>query len=337
MKSTCWLICLMMGFNSVAFAQVGPSGPPGFPNPPTVPPITAPNCPVSLMGIVDGVYYWVTASCPISSSNPMGYGQSMGPLQTGCNGSTCYSPVVLIFQQQETIESGQVELKAKALPAGTQEQRKTKLDEIIKESEKLQQYLERLAKSPDIDLDHKNRLNAWINYLPKLITYLKDTSPSPPADSVEKKIANYTDKVVVEFEKDKAEWRRPKLKLAKGTARHRDEQQTNAPVGADNVTIEPKPGFEIMPQRDASGKEICYEVDVKDLASGATKTVYFKPYTIRSKTDQFVYTQVGVQVLDAGNQKVKKAKFADRNSFAHRLDDGGTPFLVQSYDDLSIE
>ena len=335
MSRTIWLMLLMLTVPTRISAQPMP-----YPSPPTPNPVILPNCALMLMGKANDIYYYATGTCPPTPT--LGYGQSTTEcLAFGCTGAMCNCQVRPALPDGKLREPGHCALSdCSALPADPQQ----KLTKIISECKTLEKYLKKVRKSPEITPSHKDRVQQWETYLGKLIPYLEDTIVG--ADPAQKKTDNYcTSNNSVEprirsvpeaYQEDEAAWSTPVVVFSGKTGHVPDESQTKTKLPGDAVPMTAGADSKFEPERTSTNKEICLEVEVKDLKDNTTTTVYFKPFTIRSTTNPNVYMQVGIQVLNPGSLAVRKATIADRNKFGHKLIFAGKPFLVSSVDDLSI-
>lgn len=336
MRKLFWLLLLILLVPSSASGQ----GPVPFPGPPAPDPPTVPNCPMQLMGIANGVHYWVTAVCPLTPDGPTGFGQSMTSVPTGCkelDPTQCCSPVLLLSGDspgKSIRKTGQFELQACAMPGSTPAELEDKLKEILKESKKLEKYLQKLTKpgNTEISPERKNRIEIWKLYLGNLITYLEDSHAS--ADSTAVKVQNYCTDVISVFRMHETAWSTATLKPTNGRASAVKDDLLDVQLSADDVIFVPEAGV-----THNAGSDKVWEVTVKDLPGAASRTVYFKTFTYyRTSEGPLSAAQIGVQVTDPGTSTPKKAKFKDRNSFGHKLasNDDSQLFLVSSFDDLSV-
>lgn len=300
--------------------------------------VPAPSCPEYLIGEIDGCYYYATSDC----RGLTGYGQSnqlipVPQCSDGACGQTVSTPG---GEPDPPDEIPQAEIdgwisainETRALLAkevairSTNDSRLPDLKALVAKADSTIAVLRSGANGP-------TKFTANSDFNREYGDFKKDTARVGLAEG-------YTTKISIEDRPLRRAIDRQQLqeKTPKGLAqsapstllKSADEITFNSSAIAAHNSRSTLPAFtmakaekdEIVSVEIAAGQLAyfqCFRITVKKTASAPTETLL-----------------VGVQV--SASNKAKTGRFSERGNYAHRITNSrGTPFLVNSYDDLGAK
>ncbi len=323
----CVGLCLLSKTAAVAFGPV-----------PFAKGVPAPSCPEYLIGEIDGCYYYATSDC----RGLTGYGQSnqLIPLpqcSEGSCGRTVSTPGGELDPPDE-IPQGEIDgwitainetraLLAKEIAIRTSsDSRLSDLKALVAKADATIAVLRSGAAAP-------TKFTANSDFNREYGDFKKDTARVEFAEGYSTKISIEDRPPRRAVESQQLQTQNPKGLAQSAPAsllKSADEITWNTSVIATHNAKSTLPAFtmakaekdEIVTVEIAAGQLAyfqCFRITVKKTASSPTETLF-----------------VGVQV--SASNKAKTGRFSERGNYAHRITNSrGTPFLVNSYDDLGAK
>jgi hypothetical protein len=299
----------------MASAQMRPVPMPVPPSPPAASP---PNCPVYLMGQVDGVYYYGTSNC-IGLS---GYGQSNVKIPVPqCVSGSCGTPISIIYsnppvllKQTDSPQQGQVSPDS--------------VEDWIREIKEKRDELQSAATNRPMGDGRRQRIDRILPFLQKTIEFLEN--PRPTAGDKQMAKERYDEQIALHLHGME------RIGLA-------GEDPQRFAVGDKQISGSPKAAadtnFVTSSVLPANVTVNVSKLNVLKVETSAGAFSYFQTFLVEvrsSRASQNIDLRLGVEVTADGLTSTTDAEFSERGEFAHRIRTkaGAMPFLVNGYSNL---